>query len=105
MPVLPLDDGSRVHADMVNRISPEAQLDDHGDARSDATVLSAPFVTGTIEKGDDIDYFRMMLQSAKMITVYTTGDVDTIGILMKETDGNVEEIGYDNSTGNGTISG
>ena len=78
---------------------PIVPRDDHGDAQSDATMLSfdelAPdeielddyensyqvLVLGEIEPGDDEDFFGIEVAEAGTLTIYTTGSLDTVGAL------------------------
>ena len=56
--------------------------DDHGDTRSDATLLSVgSSVAGQIETGGDVDYFRVQISESGELAVYTTGSLDTYGRL------------------------
>ena len=56
--------------------------DDHSNTRSGATSLSwASSLTGQIELGGDVDYFRVQVGESGTLTVYTTGDLDTKGEL------------------------
>ena len=88
---------------MVHLMAPEVVPDDHSDERSDATELTSS-VAGRIEWRGDIDYFRIIVTpEAPLVTIRTTGTLDTYGVLMKETDGgNVEVVARDN---NGAVSG
>ena len=75
----------------------EIQADDHGDHRRSATVLTSS-VGGMIEHGEDVDYFRIEFTDERSwFVLETTGELDTVGVLMMETvDGNVERIATDN---------
>ncbi len=57
--------------------------DDHGNTRADATIIQnvGDSVAGRIEPGDDVDYFRVRVHDPGQLTVYTTGNIDTIGWL------------------------
>ena len=87
----------RVHL-MVAEVVP----DEHSDERIDATDLTLS-LDGRIEPGDDVDYFRITVTPrASLVTVYTTGDLDTFGVFSRDTgDGNVELIASDNDRGDG----
>ena len=61
--------------------------DDHGDTRSDATLLSmGSSVAGQIETGGDVDYFRVQISGSGELAVYTTGSLDTYGRLESSSD-------------------
>ena len=63
-------------------VIPIVPADDHGDTRSDATDLAlGSSVQGEIEEGDDDDYFRVKVAVEGTLTVYTRGDLDTVGEL------------------------
>ena len=56
--------------------------DDHGNTRSDATALAlGGSDSGEIEEGEDEDYFRVEVTESGILTVYTTGGLDTVGEL------------------------
>ena len=54
--------------------------DDHGNNRDSSTRVSVPSTTrGFLETTSDVDVFRFGLPSSGRLTIYTTGDTDTIG--------------------------
>ena len=56
--------------------------DDHSDTRSGATSLSlGSSRPGQIATRDDVDYFAVEVSQAGVLTVYTTGNLDTEGTL------------------------
>ena len=55
--------------------------DDHGNTRSTATSISLGSLSGRIDPGGDLDYFRVQISSSGELTVYTTGSTDTYGTL------------------------
>ena len=56
--------------------------DDHGDTRTAATDVGINTdVAGTIGAQDDVDVFRIEINSSGELTVYTTGSLDTEGRL------------------------
>ena len=60
----------------------EGVEDDHGNTRQTATVIRAPSTTpGKLEVSADVDFFRFELRSPATLTVYTTGNTDTVGSL------------------------
>ena len=62
----------------------ERITDDHGDTRSSATALAlGDSVPGKIEEGGDEDFFRVEVTEPGSLTVYTTGDLDTVGELQR----------------------
>ena len=59
--------------------------DDHGDTVASATVVLAGSETaGDILNGADADVFRIVVLRRGTLTVYTTGQVDTVGRLKRE---------------------
>ena len=57
-------------------------VDDHSNSRDLATVLSVgSSLAGEIETGDDVDYFRVQVSQAGVLTVYSTGSLDAEGEL------------------------
>ncbi len=66
---------------------PGATVPDHGGTRGGATILDAGSggadAAGDIAPGDDIDYFRFTIPAgpAAVVTAYTTGGLDTVGVL------------------------
>ena len=57
-------------------------LDDHGNTRDGATVLSLDTsLAGEIETGSDVDYFKVGIGEGGVLTVLTTGWLDTVGEL------------------------
>ena len=62
---------------------PSVPQDDHGNTRSSATSLASlgSAWSGRIEPGSDIDYFKVQVNKSGVLTVYTTGNLDTRGIL------------------------
>ena len=62
--------------------------DDHADDLSDATAIDfGPRVDGFLDLGD-VDVFELTITEGGRVTVRTTGDIDTYGILM-DADGTV----------------
>ena len=56
--------------------------DDHGDSHDRATEVAIPSsTTGSLESPGDLDYFRITLQQAAILELYTTGSTDTYGAL------------------------
>ncbi len=61
---------------------PSVPADDHGDMRSDATELVlGSSVAGRIETDGDEDFFAVEVTGPGTLTVYTTGNLDTVGEL------------------------
>ena len=57
--------------------------DDHGDEASTSTDISTGIpVQGTIGAADDADYFRLILGQPSLVSIYTTGELDTVGRLI-----------------------
>ena len=62
---------------------PIMPADDHGDSRSDATALAlGSSVAGRIETGGDEDFFEVEVTVSGTLTIYTTGNLDTVGELL-----------------------
>ena len=61
-------------------VTVQAAGDDHSNTRSGATNL-VNSRSGVIETGSDVDYFRVQVSEYGVLTVYTTGDLDTYGTL------------------------
>ena len=56
--------------------------DRHGNSRSTATRIALPSsTTGTIDPGNDTDYFRFVLSARRTVTMESSGDLDTVGTL------------------------
>ena len=73
--------------------------DDHGDAAACATplVLGVP-MPSRFERGDDADWFRLVLNEPASLAVYSTGDLDTVGGLRSESG---TQLVNDNDSGAG----
>ena len=66
-------------------VADDAQ-DDHGELLDEATLLTSS-AHGEITPGDEGDVFRIeVTDEASWVTVYTTGDLDTTGILVRGPD-------------------
>ena len=74
--------------------------DDHGDTEETATQVRIPSsIAGELETDGDIDFFRLEIPSTGgLLTVTTTGSVDTYGELILPGDSSV----YDDDSGEGT---
>ncbi len=60
-------------------------VSDAGDTIETATALALDtHYTDTIFSSDDVDYYRIEVEQSGELTVYTTGDLDTIGQLLTE---------------------
>ena len=62
---------------------PPVRQDDHGNTRSSATSLTSlgSAWSGEIKPGSDVDYFKVQVSKSGVLTVYTTGNLDTRGTL------------------------
>ena len=79
---------------------PSSMADDHSDTRSSATSLTPGTpVTGSIDPGDDVDYFRLRLSESTAVAIYTTGSLDTTGTL-RDASGN--RVDSDDDGGGGS---
>ena len=57
--------------------------DDHGDKLSTSTDISIGTpVKGQIGTTEDADYFRLILGEPSLVSIYTIGDLDTVGTLI-----------------------
>ena len=79
---------------------PPEPKDDHSDTRSGATSLSfrGPS-SGRIDPGSDVDYFKVQVIKSGVLTVYTTGNLDTRGILQNSS-GAILGRDFDDGSGN-----
>ena len=67
-------------------VAADDATDDHSETMADATLLTSS-VDGEISPGTDADAFRIeVTEVAPWVTVYTTGDLDTKGLLVQGTD-------------------
>ena len=74
--------------------------DDHGGSADEATgVLTGSETAGQIDDGADADVFRVDVVEPGILTVYTTGSLDTFGRLKRE-DGSI--VDYDDDGGSQT---
>ncbi len=56
--------------------------DDHGNTRATATRISLPSTTaGTIDPGEDEDYFRFEVAASSAVVMESVGDLDVVGTL------------------------
>ena len=77
------------------------QTDDHADDRAGATELTTS-VEGTIESAADVDYFRIEIPDRSYVTIHTTGSLDTVGVVERETAaGSIEQIAQESDGGEG----
>ena len=74
--------------------------DDHGDTPSDATALElGAQVTGRIDRGRDIDVFRIEVDTVRDMAIYATGSLDIVGTLANSSGG---ILGTDDDIGEGS---
>ncbi len=74
--------------------------DDHGDSRETATVVALnSAIPGIIETASDLDYFRIEVEHPGTLSVFTSGNTDTVGILQNAL-GNI--IFIDDESGSGS---
>ena len=74
--------------------------DDHGNTRSGATDLPLnSSLAGEIETGGDVDYFRVQVGAPGVLTLYTTGSLDTKGRLESRSG---SSLANDDDGGSGT---
>ena len=85
---------------VVGPISDSTSPDDHGDTRDTATTIKlGRYISGHIETREDLDYFRFELNSAGTITAFTTGAINTAGILKGDTSRGPELSSIDGGLG------
>ena len=66
--------------------------DNHSDFRENATEVAVPSSTaGNLEPSRDSDYFRIVLQQAADLELYTTGNTDTYGVLYRADGSSITE--------------
>ena len=59
--------------------------DDHGNIRRAATAIgSSVTISGILELGGDVDYFRIVVTNATTVVLSTAGSTDTLGVLERE---------------------
>ena len=75
-----------------------ADMDDHGNDQATATEVEAGSDTEGVLDSGDVDYFRIVVDEAGALEVYTTGGIDTRGWL-EDADGAV--LGTDDDGGAG----
>ncbi len=82
----------------VRKVTPQF-ADDHGDVASSATHLDLnSSQRGIIEYSGDVDYFRLETSGRRAVRVWTTGSVDTLGLLL---DREGELVALDDDSGGG----
>ena len=85
-------------------VSRSTPSDDHGNTISDATSLTLDSsVSGRIETGNDIDYFRVRVDRSGELTVHTTGNLDTEGELQNSSGSRLASDSDDGSGDNFSI--
>ena len=73
--------------------------DDHSNTSAGATRLPlGSSRAGQIEPGGDVDYFSVQVDAAGVLTIYTTGSLDTKGVLQ---DGSGSTLASDDDGGDG----
>ena len=77
--------------------STDGPCDDHCNTRAGATRVSSPSETaGRIDPADDDDYFRFEVSERGEVAAYTTGRLDTYGVLY---DSSGREVATDDDSG------
>ena len=60
--------------------------DDHGNSTENATAIATGSTTnGVIDPAGDLDYFRIVVDTAGTLSIRTTGSTDTVGTLFAST--------------------
>ena len=60
--------------------------DDHGNSTDNATAIATGSTTnGVIDPAGDLDYFRIVVDTAGTLSIRTTGSTDTVGTLFAST--------------------
>ena len=89
--------GFRVARTLWDGTAHQPGVDDHGDQPAVATPLPlGSRAAGSIERGDDEDWFRLDLGERTWVAIYTTGALDTVGSLR---DSSNRELGSDHDSG------
>ena len=73
----------------IDRRSSALPIDDHGNNRATATLITLSYNTGKSSgslTAGDYDYFRIAVPLSGTMTVYTTGNTDTYGYLLTSGD-------------------
>ena len=66
--------------------APHRPVDDHGNTAEEATRVGLDSTTaGVLERGGDVDYFRVTVTQAGTLTIETSGTTDTKGSLLRAT--------------------
>ena len=66
--------------------APHRPADDHGNTAEEATGVGLDSTTaGVLERGGDVDYFRVTVTRAGTLTIETSGTTDTKGSLLRAT--------------------
>ena len=69
--------------------------DDHGNVRRTATnVPSSGSVSGNLELGGDVDYFRIVVTNATTVVLSASGSTDTAGVLEGQDGAALQSAGY-----------
>ncbi len=80
--------------------NPALANDDHGNARSTATQVALPSeTTGTIDPGNDTDWFRFEVRARGVVVMESSGDLDTLGTLFDASRNYI--VGDDDADGDG----
>ncbi len=61
--------------------NPSLDSDDQGDERESAAAVAVPSETSGALTAEDVDYFRIAVQAAGRLEVYSSGGTDTYGLL------------------------
>ncbi|KPA14603.1 tyrosinase/peptidase [Candidatus Magnetomorum sp. HK-1] len=78
----------RFHVESSSQDPPNPTRDDHGNSISSATRINAnTTVNGNIERGGDLDFFRIQVSTPGNLKIFTIGSTDTYGYL-KNSSGN-----------------
>ena len=79
---------------------PPPRGDDHGGTPATATVVGVPSTTaGRLEVVGDLDFFRFVLPRTGRLLVWTTGGLDTVGVLTRQ--GEPDSVVVDDNSGAG----
>ena len=83
---LPLEQLERLNPYLLPSDDVSVSVPEHGDARNAATEIAPSedtSISGFLTRGD-VDYFRIYVQVAGTLTVWTSGEIDTVGVLLDQ---------------------
>ena len=79
--------------------------DDIGDYDLHVDVVTATeielntTVSGTIDSGNDVDYFSIDISTPTFVVIFTTGNLDTVGLLLVDRTNSILQLEFDDQSG------